>query len=338
MSFTDNRYIVKSPYEYGTLNSSSVGNAHFVRVCSIVSNTTVTLKNFDGDTLGSVLIGNAGDSIVIEKDVLETLTTNQNVYATGEGDGVLPPANDPESIVVDSSTTLQSWYDASNGTEFVPSNPADGATFTQWTDKSNFSHNANPHGGATTRPTFQTNELNSLSVVRFDGVNDGLSINPYSELVNAGAVTVFVVSKLTSSVSDPQIFGTTDGKFSMNYDTINNVWRFNAPTGMAGMFVGPATGANDNAWHIHTVAFDGSQGTNATKFRYRRDKTAITLTFPSTVASTIGSSSQFDIGFNSAGPGNFMEGDIAELLVFDKALTNTEITNIENYLSTKWGL
>jgi hypothetical protein len=87
MSFTDNRYIVKSPYEYGTLSSSTVGNASFVRICSTVSNTTVTLKNAVGDTTGSVLIGTAGDSIVIEKDVNETLTTNQNVYATGEGDG-----------------------------------------------------------------------------------------------------------------------------------------------------------------------------------------------------------------------------------------------------------
>ena len=92
MSFTNNRYIVKSPYEYGTLSSSTVGNAHFVRVCSTVSNTTVTLKNAAGDTIGSVLIGNEGDTIVIQKDIDETLSTNQNVYATGEGAGVLPPS------------------------------------------------------------------------------------------------------------------------------------------------------------------------------------------------------------------------------------------------------
>ena len=91
MSFTNNRYIVKSPYEYGTLASSAVGNSPFVRICSTVSNTTVTLRNAAGDTIGSVLMGNAGDSIVIEKDVNETLSTNLPVYATGEGAGVLPP-------------------------------------------------------------------------------------------------------------------------------------------------------------------------------------------------------------------------------------------------------
>ena len=91
MGFTNNRYIVKSPYEYGTLASSAVGNCPFVRICSTVSNTTVTLRNAAGDTIGSVLMGNAGDSIVIEKDVNETLSTNLPVYATGEGAGVLPP-------------------------------------------------------------------------------------------------------------------------------------------------------------------------------------------------------------------------------------------------------
>ena len=91
MGFTNNRYIVKSPYEYGTLASSAVGNSPFVRICSTVSNTTVTLRNAAGDTIGSVLMGNAGDSIVIEKDVNETLSTNLPVYATGEGAGVLPP-------------------------------------------------------------------------------------------------------------------------------------------------------------------------------------------------------------------------------------------------------
>ena len=91
MGFTNNRYIVKSPYEYGTLASSAVGNCPFVRICSTVSNTTVTLRNAAGDTIGSVLMGNAGDSIVIEKDVTETLSTNLPVYATGEGAGVLPP-------------------------------------------------------------------------------------------------------------------------------------------------------------------------------------------------------------------------------------------------------
>ncbi len=235
----------------------------------------------------------------------------------------------PSTVLVE----LESWYDGSDSTAFVPTGPADGATFTQWTDKSSFAHNANPYGGALTRASYQTNELNGLSVVRFDG-NDGLTINPYSSLVNASAVTIFVVAKLSATAGYPKLFGQSQS-FDMFYSTDSNSWRFN----VAGAGPITSTGANDGAFHIHTIAFDGTQSTNATRFKYRRDKINNTLNFGITpVGTTIGPASQLDIGFYSIGSSQFMTGDIAEFLIFTKALSTTQIQNVENYLSTKWGL
>lgn len=338
MSFTDNRYIVKSPYEYGTLNSSTVGNAHFVRVCSTVGNTTVTLKNATGDTIGSVLIGNEGDSIVIQKDVDETLSTNQNVYATGEGDGVIALSS-PEAIIADSNTTLQSYYDGSDGNEFTPSNPSDGTTFTQWSDKSNYAHNANPIGGATTRPTYETNEQNGLSVVRFDGTNDGLSINPYSELASSTGVTVFVVSKMaeeTVSVNnlDPRVFSTNVANgLALYYNSTNNLWTVAGSSG-----IGESTQTNESTlFKIHTLIYDGTQTGNANRLKYRYNGVQNTLTFTGTVGTTTSASiNTLYIGNNNSA--NYWKGDIGELLIFSRTLTGTEITNVENYLTTKWGL
>jgi hypothetical protein len=233
----------------------------------------------------------------------------------------------PPSVLVE----LESWYDASDGNYFVPSNPSDGQTFTQWKDKSAFAQNANPYGGAVTRASYETNELNSLSIVRFDG-NDGLTINPYPGLVNATGITVFVVSKLTSNTNFPKLFGQAQS-FDMFYASDASRWRFN----VNGSIV-DSTGANDGAFHIHTVAFDGSQSTNATRFKYRRDKVANSLTFSDVVPGQIGSTSQLDIGFYDIDTSQFMTGDIAELLIFTKALTNIQIANVENYLSTKWDL
>ena len=245
---------------------------------------------------------------------------------------VAVPETIEESVPTTTLLELESWYDASDGSAFVPGNPADGDTFTQWTDKSDFAHNANPHGGATTRPTVQTNELNSYSVVRFDGVNDGLTINPYTGLVDATAVTVFAVAKLTATAGFPKLFGQAQS-FDMFYSASTNSWRFNVNGVNA-----TSTGANDAAWHIHTVAFDGSQATNAAKFRYRRDKTANTLSFSGPLTPQIGSTSQLDIGFYDLGETQFMQGDLAEFLIFTKVLTDVEIANVENYLSNKWGL
>ncbi len=241
------------------------------------------------------------------------------------------PLTIQEAVPGDTLIELESWYDASDRLSFIPSNLNDGQTFTQWTDKSDFSHNANPTGGANTRPTVQYNELNGYQVVRFDGINDGLSINPYPGLVNAPALTLFVVSKLSATVGFPKLFGQAQS-FDMFYSSDTNSWKFN----VNGSTV-VSTGSNDNAWHIHTVAFDGSQSTNSTRFRYRRDKVANNLSFSINVPSTIGSTSALEIG-NYNGSAQFMQGDIAEFIIFTRSLTITEIQNIENYLSNKWGL
>lgn len=242
------------------------------------------------------------------------------------------PETIAEALPPNTLVTLESWYDGSDGTSFVPSNPADGDTFTQWTDKSAFAHNANPIGGATTRATVQINEQNTLSVVRFDG-NDGLSINPYASLASAPALTVFVVMKMTATTGNPRIFATNSGATEFYYDSTAAKFVVEAAGG-----IGTSTVVNNSAaFHIHTYAFDGSQTTNAASLKYRYDKTDITLSFAGTVGDTLGASNTtFYIGNNNGA--NFYTGDIAEFLIFTHVLTATEISNVENYLSNKWGL
>jgi len=234
------------------------------------------------------------------------------------------PATIEEAVPTETFVQLESWYDGSDGVQFVPSNPSDGQTFTQWTDKSGFAHNANPIGGATTRASYQTSEQNTLSVVRFDG-NDGLSINPYSSLASAPALTVFVVMKMTATTGSPNIFVTNSGATGLIYDTTAGKFVAKAAGG-----VGTSTVVNDGtAFHIHTFAYDGTQTTNAASLKYRYDKTDITLTFAGTVGDTLS-------GNNNGA--NYYTGDIGEFLIFTHALNSTEISNVENYLSNKWGL
>lgn len=243
------------------------------------------------------------------------------------------PATLSEAIPTETFVQLESWYDGSDGTVFVPSNPADGATFTQWTDKSNFAHNANPIGGATTRASYQTNEQNTLSVVRFDG-NDGLSINPYASLASASALTVFMVMKMTSTTGNPAVFSTNSGATGVSYDSSAGKFLIKAASG-----VGTSTVVNDSAsFHIHSFAFNGSESTNSTRLKYRYDKTDITLNFGATTVGSALSASNTTLYIGNNNGSNFYTGDIAEFLIFTHVLTSTEIVNVENYLSTKWDL
>ena len=238
----------------------------------------------------------------------------------------------PPSVLVE----LESWYDGSDGEQFTPNNPADGATFTQWTDKSNFAHNANPIGGATTRPTYQTNRLNALSAVRFDGVNDGLSINPYSSLASAGALTVFLVVMQTVNAGNPRIFSAHGGATELFYDHLAEKFVLKAAGSVGTSNVGNLFG-DLSGFRLHTFAFDGSQSTNAARLKYRRSKTNATLSFAGTVGNTLGASDT-TMYIGNADGANFFTGEMAEILIFTKALTDVQIANVENYLSTKWDL
>ena len=202
MSFTDNRYIVKSPYEYGTLSSSTVGNASFVRICSTVSNTTVTLKNAVGDTTGSVLIGTAGDSIVIEKDVNETLTTNQNVYATGEGDG----------------GDLTVAY-VTSGLQFnLQTAPTSGST---WTDTSGNSRNATLVGS----PSYVSNNGGGIRLNNENGSGTDYISVPYN--IASNTVTVEVVASFNPTSFWGVIWGNeiynTDGGYLAYVDSSTSI-------------------------------------------------------------------------------------------------------------------
>lgn len=243
------------------------------------------------------------------------------------------PATLTEALPSETFVQLESWYDGSDGSSFTPNNPSDGATFTQWSDKSAFAHNANPIGGATTRASYQTNELNTLSVVRFDG-NDGLSINPYSSLASAPALTVFIVMKMTSATGNPAVFVTNSGATGITYDSAAGKFLIKAASG-----IGTSTVANDStAFHIHSFAYDGTQTGNANRLKYRYDKTDVTLNFAATTVGSTLSASNTTLYIGNNNGTNFFTGDVAEFLVFTHVLTSTEILNVENYLSTKWGL
>ena len=104
--------------------------------------------------------------------------------------------------------SLQVWYDGSDSTQFNPTSPTNGTAITQWKDKSSFAHNASPSGGANVRPTYQTNVQNGLSIVRFDGVNDNLTINPATWAASLSGFTTFIVAKITNTTGTRTIIGT----------------------------------------------------------------------------------------------------------------------------------
>ena len=337
MSFTDNRYIFKGTYNSGTIVNSNFNRAHFVRITAGASEVTVTLKDKDSiQTLGTVLIYSTGETIIVEKKPEETISTDKTVYASGEtgvlgGGGADNDSSEITNAVSDAATTLQTWYDGSDIEYLVPSGLSDGTGITQWQDQSAFAHNANATGGATTRPAYRLNQINSLSAIDFDGLNDCLSINPVAWMQNLTGMSVMMVVKqddLTGQqsfiISDQDDIGIKQNGTSVSV-FMNGA---SATTGVT---------SNTTGAHVHTLVFDGTQTGNADRLKYRFDGSDATLGFTGTVPATISpSSGAIYVGCDD--DTEILDGKIGEILIFNKALSSAEITDLEAYLTSKWGI
>jgi hypothetical protein len=275
---------------------------------------------------------------------LTTLPTNYATNAVNNianPDGLLPkrpwvavgaivaPESISESIDGATLTSLQIWYDGADTSTYVPS-ATDEGQITQWTDKSDFAHNANPDGG-NAKPTYENTVLqNGHGYLEFDG-NDGLTVNPFTQLASQAGFTVFIVAKQLNTTGIQVLTTTDQSDLSIIGGTAFTV-------AMAGATATTGPTVADTDWHQHTLVYDGTGSTNADKLKYRLDKTGKTLTFVGTVAATTSASNnEFFIG-NDAGGTNGLTGYVGEVILFNKTLNATEYANVENYLSNKWGL
>ena len=239
------------------------------------------------------------------------------------------PASPEEAVSESTFVDLQIWYDAADTTTLIPS-ATDEGQITQWTDKSAFAHNANPNGGSA-KPSYEnTTPQNGYGYLEFDG-NDNLSVNPFTTLQSQSGFTVFMVSKLLNTTGVQYLSETNQNDLRINANGTT------MEIGMNGAVGTVATTADTN-WARHTLVFDGSQTGNAARLVYRKDGSAKTLSFTGTVAATTNASNtHFYIGDNAAKTSG-AEAYIAEVLLFNRALNAIEITNVESYLGTKWGL
>ena len=239
------------------------------------------------------------------------------------------PASPEEAVSESAFVDLQIWYDGADTSTLIPS-ATDEGQITQWTDKSVQAHNANPNGGSA-KPSYENTTLqNGYGYLEFDG-NDNLSVNPFTQLQSQAGFTVFMVSKLLNTTGVQYLSETNQNDLRMNANGTT------MEVGMNGVVGTVATTADTN-WARHTLVFDGSKSTNADRLVYRKDGAAKTLSFTGTVAATTNASNtHFYIGDNT-GKTSGAEAYIAEVLLFNRTLNAIEITNVESYLETKWGL
>lgn len=222
---------------------------------------------------------------------------------------------------------LQFWVKADSGTfqDSAKTTPAssDGDVIGAWVDQSG---KGNDVTQATTpkKPTLRLNVLNGKPVARFDGTDDRLISSSFSL---AQPFTAFVVVKVSSGALVGGIFFDTftdTGLCAMWKASGSALFRMSG-----GITIQTAWNAS---WNIHNGFFDG-----ASSDYFINGSSAI-----SGDASTNGLSG-ISIGDIRGNPnpilgGLKLDGDIAEILIYNSILSTADRQTIEDYLNGRYAI
>lgn len=207
--------------------------------------------------------------------------------------------------------SLAHWYDA---TEISGS---DGDAIGTWADQEG---NADlTQSTSSKKPTFKLDILNEYPIVRYDGSDDILDVDSIS--ISQPVHHFVVVAKTDASSNDGVVFDLTgaSGNHRLSWRNSTSAWRMNAGSTLDG-------GSHDNDFHIRTALFDGASSV------HREDATQI--------ASGDAGSEALD-GYtsgNDRAESTPLDGDIAEILIYNASLSTSDRDDVESYLSKKWGI
>lgn len=219
------------------------------------------------------------------------------------------------------TNSLELWLKADAGVVTT------GTNVTQWTDQSGNNRHAMAAVG---NPQLVDNELCGGPVIRFNG-NAGM-LTPAFQTFEAKRGTIFLVTKVTGG-GGTLGFGTTISTYTgsgvqwqTGVYTANATYSWYDGVGSSGASI---SASPPNEWGILTY-----QRTSNTLLKFYKSGA---LAANVTVANNQASVNTLKIGFNDYAPqSEFLYGDIAELIVYNRSLSDEEVYNVNVYLANKY--
>ncbi len=319
---------------------------------SSTSTTTVTLQAKDangnnqiegGVTVTMTLLtdGTAGGSLGAVTDnndgtytatfTASSVGTARTISATVAGQTLtttLPTIAVENPPLPSDFTGLVAWLKAD---ELGLSN---GASVDTWTDDSGVLNHATASGSA--RPTFITNAVNGLPVLRFNGSSNYMEANGVATDLSSGtSMTILYVVKKTGS-SQGYVSQLSQG--TIEYD----VARFGFATGNTlRIRTEPITAEYHDATGDAVDQFRVYSATvNSTEVKMWQNG-SLKISDATDPSYNMSLAQYYSIGqeWDGAGmPSDFFDGDIAEILVFDSVLNTVDRQDLEFYLGDKYNL
>lgn len=236
----------------------------------------------------------------VDNSVNQIVGFNEGVSSSG---GVGNTVVNPATI-----TGLSAWYKADS------LGLGDGTAVSSWTDASgNGRHAVQATGGF--QPIYKTGILNGLSVVRFDGVDDTL----VAVCALQSARTIFCVAKLTGAAGSTWRVWALGGANTATLRNFFGAWQYD--NNQAGS--GVSLGGNTANFSYLTIRYNSTASTDGYLANAAPTNFDPTDTYSATTAFNISST---------------WAGDIAEILVYDVALSASDVSSLQSYLANKYAL
>jgi hypothetical protein len=279
-------------------------------------NVSVALNAGAGPLLGTTNynIGTSGNDGVVS-------FTDLQINAAGSNDQLIASLATSSSMP-SNVANCQLWLDANDLSTVTLSN----GLVTRWADKSGNGDNAT----AGAAPTFATNaNLSGVGrVVRFNGSNTYLNVS-LSAL--AGQPYTIIAMEVDGDKSSNNSYfigntgGSTDQALHMGYynNTTFRLGQWSDDLSYNGIYTSTTT---PRLW-------SGKLDTTAGRFLYLNGTLVGTLGSTNTVSGTL-ASAHIGSGFDTST--SFYQGDLAEIAVYNRALSDAERSSVESYIENKW--
>ncbi len=303
---------------------------------------TATPKDADGSVAAvrffanGALVGTAtaapykiGVKVSTPADYVFSARAVDDKGATGDSATVTRTVVGGIPVALTAKSSLQLWLKADAGV----ATGTDGIV-TTWADQSGKGNDATS-AGDTTSPTVATAAINSLPTIHFDGDDDLLTVADSASVSITGDITSFFVVRMDDFSTYRAVWAKTAGNLPApeDYYTLPG-------SGIPRAYRGDGTAVNiasvDGASPLRAGSFDvaGFSAAGAAFTHYLNG--AVSGTGTSTT-STADLDNPLLIGTRGDGVTK-LKGDLAELLVFDTALTGADVDNVQLYLAGKYGL
>jgi hypothetical protein len=238
-------------------------------------------------------------------------------------------------------TATQIWYDMSTTSTQYVQTTSTSTTIVNGTIITKFVNRVAPGTKDMTvsgSPQYVTNADGTLGAVKFAGSQYGGIGSMASTFGSKGGMTAIAVAKpasmSTTTSGGNWICGSDNGpEMVIKYE--GGVWKC-VVAGYTGITTVPL---NTTTWQVFSFVFDGTAPATTGRLRFRYNKADQTLTYSGSAGTaTGGSTDNYYIGGMGSGPSNQVSAQIGEFLIWNRALKPGEVSAVETYLGTKWGI